>query len=47
MLYINTIHVGMTYEAPDPPQLVPGKLSVFGTVKRTVVSDDPNVRGFL
>jgi len=47
LLYINTIHVGMTYEAPEPPKLVPGKPSGPGTVKRTVVTDDPNVRGFL
>src|SRR3569623_1806804 len=47
LLYINTLHVGMTYEAPEPPQLVPGKPSGPGTVKRTTVVDDPNVRGFL
>jgi alcohol dehydrogenase (cytochrome c) len=47
LLYINALHVGMTYEAPEPPQLVPGKPSGPGTVKRTVVTDDPNVRGFL
>ena len=47
MLYINTIHVGMTYQAPDPPKLAPGKPSGPGTVKRTTVTDDPNVRGFL
>ena len=47
MLYINTLHIGMTYEAPEPPKLVPGKPSGPGTVKRTVVTDDPNVRGFL
>ena len=47
MLYINTLHVGMTYEAPEPPKLVPGRPSGPGTVKRTVVTDDPNVRGFL
>jgi alcohol dehydrogenase (cytochrome c) len=47
MLYINTIHVGMTYQAPEPPKLAPGKPSGPGTVKRTTVTDDPNVRGFL
>lgn len=47
MLYINTLHVGMTYEAPDPPKLVPGKPSGPGTVKRTTVLDDPNIRGYL
>jgi alcohol dehydrogenase (cytochrome c) len=47
MLYINTLHVGMTYEAPEPPQLKPGTPSGAGTVKRTVVTDDPNVRGYL
>ena len=47
MLYINTLHVGMTYEAPEPPKLAPGRPSGNGTVKRTVVTDDPNVRGFL
>ena len=47
MLYINTLHVGMTYEAPEPPKLVPGKPSGPGTVKRTTVLDDPNIRGYL
>ncbi|MBV9629508.1 MAG: PQQ-dependent dehydrogenase, methanol/ethanol family [Xanthobacteraceae bacterium] len=47
MLYINTIHVGMTYQAPEPPKLAPGKPSGAGTVKRTTVTEDPNVRGFL
>lgn len=46
-LYMNTLHVGMTYLAGDPPKLVPGKPSGPGTVKRTVVTDDPNVRGFI
>ena len=27
MLYINTLNIGMTYEAPEPPKLVPGKPS--------------------
>jgi alcohol dehydrogenase (cytochrome c) len=47
LLYINTLHIGMTYEAPEPPKLVPGKPSGPGTVKRTTVLEDPNVRGFL
>jgi alcohol dehydrogenase (cytochrome c) len=46
-LYINAIHVGMTYQAPEPPKLAPGRPSGPGTVKRTTVVDDPNVRGFL
>jgi alcohol dehydrogenase (cytochrome c) len=47
LLYINTIHVGMTYEAGDPPKLAPGRPSGAGTVKRTTVVDDPNIRGYL
>jgi len=47
MLYINTLDVGMTYQAPEPPQLAPGKPSGVPTVKRTTVTDDPNVRGYL
>jgi alcohol dehydrogenase (cytochrome c) len=47
MLYINTLHVGMTYEAGDPPKLAPGRPSGVSTVKRTVVVDDPNIRGYL
>ena len=47
MLYVNTLHVGMTYEAPEAPKLAPGRPSGAGTVKRTVVTDDPNVRGYL
>ena len=31
LLYINTIHVGMTYEAPEPAQFMPGKPSGPGT----------------
>jgi alcohol dehydrogenase (cytochrome c) len=46
-LYINTLHVGMTYEAPEPPKLAPGRPSGVPTVKRTVVVDDPNIRGYL
>jgi alcohol dehydrogenase (cytochrome c) len=47
MLYINTLHVGMTYEAPAPQPMTPGKPSGPGSVKRTTVTDDPNIRGFL
>lgn len=47
LLYINTLHIGMTYEAGEPPVLKPGSPSGAGTVKRTVVTDDPNIRGFL
>jgi alcohol dehydrogenase (cytochrome c) len=47
MLYINTLHLGMTYEAGDPPKLAPGRPSGAGTVKRTNVTDDPNIRGYL
>jgi alcohol dehydrogenase (cytochrome c) len=47
MLYINTLHIGMTYEAEDPPKLAPGRPSGPGTVKRTTVLDNPDVRGYL
>jgi alcohol dehydrogenase (cytochrome c) len=47
MLYINTLHIGMTYEAPEPEKYTPGKPSGPGSVKRTTVLDDPNVRGHL
>jgi alcohol dehydrogenase (cytochrome c) len=47
MLYINTLHLGMTYQAGDPPKLTPGRPSGNPTVKRTVVTDDPNIRGYL
>ena len=47
LLYINTLHIGMTYEAPEPPKLIPGKPSGTPSVRRTVVLDDPNVRGYL
>ncbi len=47
LLYINTLHVGMTYEAPEPPKLVPGRPSGTPTVRRTAVLDDPNIRGYL
>ncbi len=47
LLYVNTLHIGMTYEAPEPPKLKPGTPSGSPTVKRTIVTDDPNVRGFL
>ena len=47
LLYINTLHVGMTYEAPEPQSMVPGRPSGPGSVKRTTVVDDPNIRGYL
>jgi alcohol dehydrogenase (cytochrome c) len=47
LLYTNTLNVGMTYEAGDPPKLKPGAPSGPGTVKRTTVTEDPNVRGYL
>jgi alcohol dehydrogenase (cytochrome c) len=47
LLYTNTLHVGMTYEAGEPPVLKPGSPSGVPTVKRTIVVDDPNVRGYL
>jgi alcohol dehydrogenase (cytochrome c) len=47
LLYINTLNIGMTYQAPEPPKLSPGQPSGVPTVKRTVVTDDPNVRGYL
>ena len=47
LLYINTLHIGMTYEVPEPPKLAPGRSSGVPTVKRTVVLEDPNVRGYL
>jgi alcohol dehydrogenase (cytochrome c) len=47
-LYINVVHVGMTYQAGDPPKnLTMGRPSGPGSVKRTTVLDDPNVLGFL
>ncbi|MFN0303539.1 MAG: hypothetical protein ACKVQU_24655 [Burkholderiales bacterium] len=45
--YINTLHIGMGYEAPPPEQYTAGKPWGPGSVKRTTVLDDPNVRGFL
>jgi alcohol dehydrogenase (cytochrome c) len=47
LLYINTLHVGMTYEAPEPQAMVAGRPSGPGSVKRTTVVDDPNIRGYL
>ena len=46
-LYMNTLHIGMTYQAPEPEQFTPGKPSGPGTVKRTTIFDDPNVKGYL
>ncbi len=47
LLYMNAMHIGMTYEAEEPPKLALGRPSGPGTVKRTTVTDDPNVRGYL
>jgi alcohol dehydrogenase (cytochrome c) len=47
MLYVNTLHIGMTYQAGDPQKMAPGRPSGTPTVKRTVVLDDPNIRGYL
>jgi alcohol dehydrogenase (cytochrome c) len=47
LLYINTLHIGMTYEAPSPPKLSPGRPSGNPSVRRTVVLDDPDIRGYL
>ncbi len=49
LLYINTAHIGMTYEAGEPPKAPykPGQPSGSGSVKRTAVFEDPNVRGYL
>ena len=47
LLYVNTLNLGMTYEAPEPPKLTPGAPSGPPTVKRTSVTDDPNIRGYL
>lgn len=48
LLYINTMHLGMTYEAMPPKgEWKPGQPSGPGTVKRTTVLEDPNVRGYL
>lgn len=46
-LYINTIDIGMTYQAEDPPKLSPGTPSGGGSIKRTALYNDPKVRGFL
>src|SRR5262245_41898069 len=37
----------MTYVAPEPPKREPRKPSGSPSVKRTVVTDDPNIRGYL
>lgn len=47
LLYVNTLHIGMTYQADEPTPLKPGSPSGPPSVKRTTVLDDPNVRGFL
>jgi alcohol dehydrogenase (cytochrome c) len=46
-VYVNTLHIGMTYQADEPKPLKPGAPSGTPSVKRTVVVDDPNVRGHL
>ena len=49
LAYVNTLHVGMTYEALEAPKepYKPGQPSGSGTVRRTTVTEDPNVRGYL
>ncbi len=47
LLYVNTLDLGMTYEAPEPPKLTPGAPSGPPTVKRTTVTNDPKIRGYL
>jgi alcohol dehydrogenase (cytochrome c) len=47
LLYANTLDLGMTYEAPEPPKLTPGAPSGPPTVKRTTVTNDPKIRGYL
>jgi alcohol dehydrogenase (cytochrome c) len=47
LLYVNTLDLGMTYEAPEPPKLTPGTPSGPPTVKRTTVTNDPKIRGYL
>jgi alcohol dehydrogenase (cytochrome c) len=47
LLYVNTLDLGMTYEAPEPPKLTPGTPSGTPTVKRTTVTNDPKIRGYL
>ena len=48
LLYINTLRIGMTYEAPEQKgPMKPGQPSGPGSVKRTTVTDDPNIRGYL
>jgi alcohol dehydrogenase (cytochrome c) len=48
LLYINTLHIGMTYEAPEQKgPMKPGQPSGPGSVKRATVTEDPNIRGYL
>ena len=47
MAYINTINLGMEYQVGDPEKFTPGKPSGPGTIKRKVIFDDQNVRGYL
>lgn len=47
LLYINTIHIGMNYQAEEAPKVAPGRPSGGINLKRSPVYDDPNVRGYL
>ena len=47
LLYVNTLHIGMTYEAPEIKLMKPGQPSGPGSVKRTSVVDNENVKGIL
>ncbi|MCC2097845.1 MAG: PQQ-dependent dehydrogenase, methanol/ethanol family [Hyphomicrobiales bacterium] len=47
LAYVNTIHMGNTYEPRKPKVLKPGQPSGPGTVKRTPLFDNPNERGYL
>ena len=47
LLYVNTLHIGMTYEAPEIKLMKPGQPSGPGSVKRTSVFDNENVKGIL
>lgn len=47
LAFVNTLNIGMTYEAPPIKILAPGAPSGSGSVKRTNIFEDPNVRGYL
>ncbi len=47
LMYVNTLHIGMTYEAPEIKLMKPGQPSGPGSVKRTSVFDNENVKGIL